>query len=67
VLYELKIARMDVTGFVHLSVLNSITSIPIVKLPIVAVPFCLLHPPWYHMIFLIGHSKSEVKYYIQNV
>jgi len=67
VLYEHKIYRMDVTGSVHLSVLNSIISIPIMKLPIVAFPFCLLHPPWYHMIFLLEHNKSEVKYYIQNV
>ena len=66
-LYELKIARMDVTGSVHLSILNSVTSIPVMKLLIVAILFCLLHPPWFHMIFILGHSKSEVKYCIQNV
>jgi hypothetical protein len=48
VLYEREIARMDVTGSVHLSVLNSITSIPIMKLPIVAVLFCVL-PHWFHV------------------
>jgi hypothetical protein len=48
-LYELKIARMHVTGSVHLSVLNSITSISVMKLLIVAVLFCVLHPPWFHV------------------
>jgi hypothetical protein len=60
VLYELAIARMNVTSSVHLSVLNSISSIQIMKLPIVAVLFCLFHPPWLHLIFLLGHNKCKI-------
>jgi hypothetical protein len=49
VLYDLMITFMDVTGSVHLSVLNSVTSIVMWKLLIIAVVFCVLHPPWFHM------------------
>jgi hypothetical protein len=62
VLCGLEIARMDVAGSVHLSVLNSITSILIMKLPIVAVLFCVLPP-----LFVLGHNKSEVKYCVQSI